>query len=51
MYDKKQVSIYLTPEQIKVFKIAAIEEGLTVTAFIEKAVTKYLEAKARESCT
>jgi len=51
MSDKKQVSIYLTPEQIKVFKIAAIEEELTVTAFIEKVVTQYLKAKEQKKMT
>jgi len=39
---KQRLTLFLSPETIKQAKVQAIVEELTLTAFIEKVLVKYL---------
>ena len=43
--DKKQTTMYISQEQIRRLKYMAFDEGTTVTALVEKAITQFIEAK------
>lgn len=40
---KVQFNVYLPPKLVKLFKHRAIDEGRTLSALVESALTEYLE--------
>lgn len=44
---KVQFNVYLPPDVVKQIKHAAIDEGLSLSALVEKVLTLYLERSDR----
>lgn len=49
--EKKQFNIYLPPSLIRAVKIAAIEDGLPLSNFVEEAIRLHLAQREREEQT
>lgn len=45
MADKTQFNVYLPPQLVKLVKHAAIERGLSLSSFVEEALTQALNKK------
>ena len=48
MPEKKQLKIYLTPEQIKKLKLIAVMEDTSVTALMEQATSEIISAHEKK---
>lgn len=46
--EKKQFNIYLPPSLIRTVKIAAIEDGLPLSDFVEEAIRLHLAQRGHE---
>ena len=45
MTEKTQFNVYLPPALVKRVKHAAIEEGMSLSAYVEEALTQVLNSK------
>lgn len=43
MADKTQFNVYLPPELVKAVKHRCVDEGLSLSAFVERVLGEYLE--------
>ena len=48
MPDKVQFNVYLPPDVVRAVKHRSIDEGLSLSAFVEKALTQYLATAQEE---
>jgi hypothetical protein len=48
MPDKVQFNVYLPPDVVRAVKHRSIDEGLSLSAFVEKALSQYLAAAQKE---
>ncbi|UFU06550.1 CopG family transcriptional regulator [Ruania halotolerans] len=46
---KVQCNVYLPPELVRAIKHRAIDEGVSLSACVERALTAYLESVEEES--
>ena len=46
--DKQQFNVYLPPELIRTVKHAAIDDGKSLSAFVESILRAYVEKGARK---
>ncbi|GFZ84947.1 ribbon-helix-helix domain-containing protein [Nesterenkonia alkaliphila] len=45
---KQQFNVYLPPELVRAVKHRCIDEGLSLSAFVENILTEYLESAEKE---
>lgn len=48
MTAKQQCNVYLPPELVRDIKHRSIDEGLSLSALVEKALTEYLDRAPKE---
>lgn len=49
MSDKTQFNVYLPPELVRAVKHRCIDEGLSLSAFVERILTDYLQDPQKEN--
>lgn len=49
MPEKTQFNVYLPPELVREVKHRAIDEGISLSALVERALTDYLETEEKKA--